>query len=262
MAILAVLFIVVPFLTWYLTWFGRPLSDSTIGEYLSDSKNPRHVQHALSQIVTRVERGDPSVKRLYPQIASLADHPVAEVRVTAAWVMGQDNTSNQFHQALSRLLQDSQPMVRRNAALGLVRFGDGSGRHELMMMMRPYNVPAPEEGTTAINLQQGKPVGQGTLLARIKLSNGEEREVRSPLPGEIGTILVRDGMRVEKGSELVVLRPEPDAVWEALRALYLVGRAEDLPDVDRYAEGGGNMPDHIRQQAVMTAKAIRGRIGQ
>jgi hypothetical protein len=46
---------IVPFLTWYGTWFGRALSDEKIAEYLADEKNPRHIQHALTQIEARME---------------------------------------------------------------------------------------------------------------------------------------------------------------------------------------------------------------
>src|SRR6184192_797220 len=56
--IVAALFIIVPFLTWYGTWFGRNLSDEEIATYLADEKNPRHIQHALSRAEERIERGD------------------------------------------------------------------------------------------------------------------------------------------------------------------------------------------------------------
>ena len=52
--IIAALFIIVPFLTWYLTWFGRALSDEDVATYLADEKNPRHLQHALSQVAERI----------------------------------------------------------------------------------------------------------------------------------------------------------------------------------------------------------------
>ncbi len=35
------------------------------------------------------------------------------------------------------MLNDSQPLVRRNAALGLVRFKDERGHTELLAMLRP-----------------------------------------------------------------------------------------------------------------------------
>src|SRR5882724_905329 len=126
--IVAALFIIVPFLTWYGTWFGRDLSDQDIASYLADEKNPRHIQHALSRVEERIERGDPSARKFYPQIIALARSPTGEIRKTAAWVMGQDNKSEEFHLTLVSLLSDSDPLVRRNAALQLVRFGDASGR--------------------------------------------------------------------------------------------------------------------------------------
>jgi len=48
-------------------------------------------------------------------------------------------------------------------------------------------------------------------------------------------------------------------VWEALRALYLVGQPDDLADVDRYASGVAGMPERVGQQAALTAQAIRER---
>src|ERR1051326_3556477 len=91
--IVAALFIIVPFLTWYLTWFGRGLFDQELANYLSDQNNPRHIQHALLQVEARIEKGDASAKQFYPQIIADSKSPVPEVRKTAAWVMGQDNKS-------------------------------------------------------------------------------------------------------------------------------------------------------------------------
>src|SRR5690242_21837182 len=98
--IVAALFIIVPFLTWYLTWFGRALSDDKIAEYLADDQHPRNIQHALAQIEARMEKNDATVKKFYPRIAELTKNPNTEVRKTVAWVMGQDNTSEDFHRGL------------------------------------------------------------------------------------------------------------------------------------------------------------------
>ena len=68
----------------------------------------------------------------YPDVVAASQHNQAEVRMTAAWVMGQDNAYEDFHSALRPLLQDPNAGVRHNAALGLVRFGDSSGRPELI----------------------------------------------------------------------------------------------------------------------------------
>ena len=144
--IVAGLFIVVPFLTWYFTWFGRNLSEQDLATYLADEKNPRHIQHALLQIEQRIESGDQSARKFYPQIVAASKSSVPEVRKTAAWVMGQDNRSDEFHRALIDLMKDEDPLVRRNAALQLVRFSDAAGRPELRAMLQPFDEKTPLAG--------------------------------------------------------------------------------------------------------------------
>src|SRR5438874_10831415 len=108
--IVAGLFIVVPFLTWYFTWFGRNLSEQDLATYLADEKNPRHIQHALLQVEQRIERGDQSARKFYPQIVASSKGAHAEIRKTAAWVMGQDNKSDEFHRAHIAVLKDDEPL--------------------------------------------------------------------------------------------------------------------------------------------------------
>lgn len=260
--ILAVLFVVVPFLTWYLTWFGRPLSDDDIGKYLSDQKNVRHVQQALTQIEERIEKGDEGARRWYPQIVALAGSPVVEIRKTVAWVMGQDNKAEEFHGGLLQLLADSHPVVRRNAAVQLVRFRDASGRGELRAMLQPYNVKAPVEGTIGSVLGAGAEVRESSLVARITNAQGQTQEVRSPLPGKINQVIAHEGARVGAGDDLLTISADADYVYEALRALFFVGEEEDLPLVESYERGAEGMPERVKQQAAQTAKAIRSRAGE
>mgnify|MGYP000017642854 CR=1 FL=1 len=260
--LLAFLFILVPFLTWYLTWFGRPLTDRQIERYLNDEEKPRRAQHALSQIADRILRGDPSVRRWYPKIVSLAEHPRPEIRLMAAWVMGQDNQAEEFHRALKRLLADAVPMVRRNAALALVRFGDESGRSEILQMLRAEPIRAPDEGTITLSVSAGDDVRAETLLARIRREDGRQVDVRAPWPGRIERVLTTSGARVRTGEEILRLIPEHQQVYEALRALYLIGRAEDLPEVERYINAGSEWPETVREQARRTAHAIRQRTAQ
>src|SRR5918911_5261377 len=107
--LLAALFVAATFLAWYFSWFGRELSDADISKYLADENNPRHVQHALLQIQQRMERGDASAKNWYPQLVALSRNPETEYRLTVAWLMGFDNTSQEFHNALLKLLEDPEP---------------------------------------------------------------------------------------------------------------------------------------------------------
>ncbi len=257
--VLAVLFVVVPFLTWYLTWFGRPLSDDDITKYLSDRQNVRHVQQALTQVEERIEKGDQSARRWYPQIVGLAESPVAEVRKTVAWVMGQDNSSEEFHAGLRKLVADPHAAVRRNAAVQLVRFKDTAGLGELRAMLVPFDVPAPVEGTVGSVLGAGGEVRENALVARITDARNQEQEVRSPLHGKIVEVKTSVGARVSSGDALLTIGPDAEFVYEALRALFLVGESEDLKEVERYAQGVEGMPSRVKEQAAQTAKAIRGR---
>jgi hypothetical protein len=257
--ILAALFIIVPFLTWYGTWFGRDLSDQDIAAYLADEKNPRHIQHALSRVEERIERGDPSVKKFYPQIVALAKSPTAEIRKTIAWVMGQDNASDEFHRALVDLLKDGEPLVRRNAALQLVRFGDGSGRPELRAMLQPFEVKSPLAGSIVSLLTQGSRIKAGGLLARIRDTSNTVQELRSPVDGAIGALSVKEGENVAAGQTVAMLAPDRATISDALRALAYVGTKDDLPLIETFSQGSATNDAEIKQQASLTAKAIKSR---
>lgn len=256
---LAILFVVASFLAWYFTWFGRGLSDAEITKYLVDEKHPRHVQHALLQIQQRIERGDKNAKQWYPQIVALADNQETEFRLTAAWLMGADNASEEFHAALKKLLADGEPIVRRNAALALVRFNDASGRLELLAILEPYILKAPAAGTLASSLSSSAQVSRGTLLARVQEPNSQVVELRSPLLGAVDRLLVANGANVAAGDALLTIKSDEQSVWEALRGLSVIGQADDLPLVERYARGGEKASDRIKQQAALTANSIKAR---
>jgi HEAT repeats len=253
--LLAGLFVAATFLAWYFSWFGRGLSDADISKYLADEKNPRHVQHALLQIQQRMERGEPAAKNWYPQLIMLSGNPEAEFRLTVAWLMGFDNQSREFHDALLKLVRDPEPIVRRNAALALVRFNDGSGREELLSVLRPYSLKVPVDGVVASSLQEGATVARRALLARIQEPDGKVVEMRSPLPGRVNKIAKPNGSQVSRDEELLSLNSDEDSVWEALRGLALVGTVEDLPLVQSYADSAGVL-GRIKEQAGLTAKAI------
>ena len=261
LAVVALIFIIVPFLFWYGTWFGRELSDDEIERYLLEDDKPRHMQHALSQLAEKIGRGDDAARRWYPRIVALAGHPQTEVRMTAAWVMGHDSRANEFHGALTQLVVDTEPIVRRNAALALVRFGDPRGRPELLAMLRPYRIAAPVAGAAQASLSEGIVVKRDTPLARIRSADGQVVELRSPLPGKI-TQRPAPEASVNAGEEIITLAPDAESVWESLRALYLVGEREDLPEVERYAQGAEGMPERVREQAALTARAIQQRAAQ
>ena len=162
------LIVLLPFLFWWNTWFGRQLSDQQVTQYLADDKHPRHIQHALVQIGERIARRDALAARWYPELIRLATHPVEEVRNTDAWVMGQDTAGAGFHDALLKMLQDSSPMVRGNAALSLVRFKDDSGRAEIVALLQPAHIVAPRSGRVADTARVGTAIRQGGIVAKLQ----------------------------------------------------------------------------------------------
>ena len=248
-----------PFLLWYMTTFSRPLTDADLSAYFTDSIHPRRAQHALSQIADRMTSPNQAIresaKPWYPEVIKFSAQGSDELRVTAAWVMGQDNQSAEFHAALLKQLDDANPMVKRNAALSLVRFADPAGREVIAAMLSPYPMVAPDSGTLAIRLKIGDVINPGTMVAHIIVS-GEKVEVRSLVPGTILAWSLPDNSPVVSGKPLLLVDPSPEMVWESLRALYLIGHIEDLPAVNRYARGADAMPQQIQQQATLTAREI------
>lgn len=255
---LAILFLAATFLAWYFSWFGREISDADVSKYLVDDKNPRHVQHALLQIQQRLERGDQAAKQWYPQLIALSGNPETEFRLTVAWVMGFDNQAPEFHQSLLKLVKDEQPIVRRNAALALVRFNDASGREELMSVLQPYPVRVAADGTIASTLKQGAEIARGALLGRIQRSDGQVVELRSPLPGRIHSISKPNGSQVATGDEILTLNSDEGSVYEALRGLSLIGQASDIQSIETYAAREDSSA-RVRQQAQLTINSIQSR---
>jgi biotin carboxyl carrier protein len=252
------LIVLMPFLFWWNTWFGRQLSDRELHEYLRDDKHPRHIQQALVQVEERMSRQDATAKQWYPDLLRLATHQVEEIRNTDAWVMGQDTSAPGFHEALLKMLNDSSILVRGNAALSLVRFGDASGRPQIVALLQPAQITAPETGRIADADRPGTPIHQGGLVAKLQDTHQQMTEIRSPIPGRIRSV-AQTGANVTTGTELAVIDPANDQVWEALRALYLVGQLDDLPAIRPFERELPDVSNDVRLQALNTEKAIRSR---
>jgi len=250
------LIVSMPFLFWWNTWFGRNLSDKQLTEYLQDEKHPRHIQHALVQIGERMNRGDTSVRQWYPDAVRLATHPVEEVRNTDAWVMGQDTSGSGFHESLLKMLSDPALTVRGNAALSLVRFGDASGRPQILELLQPSKVIALQAGTVMDAATVGTAIHQGGVVAKLR-DGGRTVEVRSPISGRLRELSAPTGQMVASGAAIATIDPGTEQVWEALRALYLIGQPGDIESVLPYERELPDIPDHVRLQAVETEKAIR-----
>jgi len=252
------LIVLMPFLFWWNTWFGRQLSDKQLAEYLQDQKHPRHIQHALVQIGERLTRQDASVAQWYPEVVRLASDPVEEVRNTDAWVMGQDTSGTGFHEGLLKMLADPSLMVRGNAALSLVRFADATGRPQILELLQPATVTAPQSGKVIDTSTVGTAIHQGGVVAKVQEDN-QTGEIRSPISGRLRALSARTGQTITAGAQIATIDPGTEQVWEALRALYLVGQQDDIAAVLPYERELPDIPDHVRKQAMETEKAIRER---
>jgi biotin carboxyl carrier protein len=261
------LIVLMPFLFWWNTWFGRRLPDAQIAEYLRDETHPRHIQHALIQLGERMGRHDAAAARWYPELIRLATNRVEEVRNTDAWVMGQDTAIPAFHETLLKMLQDSSPMVRGNAALSLVRFGDATGRPQIVALLQPARVVAPFAGRVTDSDKVGTAIHQDGLIAKLSVdpsveaSQNELRsiELRSPISGRIRSLSAAPGSHIAAGAEVATIAPADEQVWEALRALYLIGQPDDLPAIRPYQRELPEISDRLRQQALLTESSIRTR---
>jgi hypothetical protein len=140
----------------------------------------------------------------------------------------------------------------------LVRFNDDSGHAQILAMLRPYEMASPFSGALDTRLKAGDVVNPGTMVAHIETS-GKRNEVRAAVPGTLIRWLIADHANVTAGEPLVALAPSEGMMWEALRALYIVGRSEDLPDIEQVARAVYGSSPQIGQQAQSTARAIRDR---
>jgi len=255
-------FVLMPFLLWRATWFGRPLTNAQLTQSLQDTQSPRDIQHGLSSVADRIIQNDPTVKQFYPQVVALAASPVPEVRTMDAWVMGQDNTAPAFHTALLRLLNDSNPMVQRNAALALVRFHDTSGHAIIIGILQPAPINSPYAGILQTRLKPGQTINPGTLIAHVEIQNKAKNvrwEVHSETPGTLNRWLTNDGATVSAGQPIAAVLPSDDAVWESLRALYLIGTPADLEAIAPYARRSAGATPQIAEQGRLTMREIRAR---
>lgn len=251
--------VMIPYYTWHSTWFGRPLSDIELTEYLQNQDNPRRIQHALTQVAERMEeRGDSSALQWYEEVIRLSQHPVLQVRVTVAWVMGQDSMNKSFHQALLGMLEDDALLVRRNVALSLVAFADTTGLKELRTMLLPHTIVAPVDGGVTYLVSDGDEVHVGHPLVRLS-SEDSIHELRSPLSSSIQSLPISHDSAVKAGMALVTLSPDTKHVWESLRAMALIGGTEELKLVSAILENP-IFGAEIQSQAILTREAITKRL--
>jgi len=149
--------------------------------------------------------------------------------------------------------------------LSLVRFGDATGRPQIVALLQPARLTAPGAGHVMDSDRAGTAIHQGGLIAQLKLSDSPQPgqpaqtiEIRTPIPGRIRSV-AQTGAKLAAGAEIAVIDPGSDQIWEALRALFLVGQIDDIPAILPYERDLPEISDRVRQQAALTEKAIRER---
>ncbi len=166
--VLALLFVLMPFLFWQATWFGRPLDDAQITKFLEDHEHPRNAQHALAQIEQRIENPDPSIRasarQWYPEIIRVAALGGDEfgLRPPGSW-----GRTIPRRRSIRRCSRCSVTGIRWFAAMlrWAVRFSDAAGHDEIVGMLSPYTVIAPAGGAIATRLKPDETVNAGTSWA-------------------------------------------------------------------------------------------------
>jgi multidrug efflux pump subunit AcrA (membrane-fusion protein) len=162
------------------------------------------------------------------------------------------------------MLNDPSLNVRNNAALALVRFGDGSGHAQIMAMLHPAVVTAPQSGRVVAAAKPSDPIRNGTMVARIDTGSGAPIEVRAPITGTLATVAVHEGDHVNADAVIASVAPGDQQLWEALRALYLIGTPDDLEYIRPLQRESMLLPgaapepisSRVRQQARDTEQAI------
>ena len=79
------------------------------------------------------------------------------------------------------------------------------------------------------------------------------------LTGEVRELRASEGSQVKAGDALADISTDKEHVYEALRALFLIGGSEDIEDVQSYIRGRPGMPEKVQQQAALTLQEIRSR---
>lgn len=122
-------------------------------------------------------------------------------------------------------------------------------------MARPYTVTAPRDGVLRYRIRVREVVNPDSLIVQSR----NRRRNPFPLPGKVQPKAAAEGRRVQANDPIAELEPSAGHAWEALRALYLVGNAEDLADVERLTHPPAGWDPKIGEQAKLTAHLIRSR---
>ena len=135
-----------------------------------------------------------------------------------------------------------------------------AGRPQIVALLQPATITAPDGGHVIDVDKAGHLDSPGRAIAKIKDGQRHHRSALADQRPHSHAFRSRRERASRQGAEIATIDPGDEQVWEALRALYLVGQADDLPAIRAYERDLPEMSDRVRQQAVLTDKGDSGAI--
>ncbi|HXV18169.1 MAG TPA: biotin/lipoyl-containing protein [Gemmatimonadaceae bacterium] len=237
---------------WRGSWGTLPMTDQQISTGLR-AEDPKLLERSLGAVGERMRLNRPA-ERWFADVVSLSKHGDQQVRARAAWVMGLTTSRDDFRAALLSMLNDDARDVRGQAGVSLAANGSRAGHAQIVEMLRPLKVPAPTSGEV-VHTRRAGDVQFGTVILGLR-SGSSTTEVRSPIAGVIGKVLVANGDAVSAGVPVAVMYPSPEHAWSALHALETIGELPDLDVVKPYQGELPGMPQNVVDEAYAAERAI------
>ena len=264
-----VLLILVPFLFWYGTWFGKVLSAAEIEERLNSARQAqieqaagkqkiRQAQHALEQLSRLIQAGE-DASSVYPVVIELSKHAEPVLRRSVVWLMGfaRDNVS--MREALVRALEDEDALVRCNAAMQLSLVDMDRARPVLHRALDPVQIKAEVAGRVIATIDVGLRLREGTNLLRVE-RDGVMSAIGAPFNGTLTSFAVKAGDQVEVGSVLCTMSPSSAQVVEVFKALAVAGDERDTKVIERFTKIGSGHESRVNDYARRAINLIRERL--
>ena len=142
---------------------------------------------------------------------------------------------------LRELLENSEPELRRTAAVRLAQLADDSGRALLVASLYPQNVFALSGGSLEGQLRQGTTVTAGQELGRI---GGQA--LRSPIGGQLHRYYEPQAGGYQLGHRVVEIVPAEASVLESIGAIGLVGKQSDAEELESLARAYPQYSDAVK----------------
>src|ERR1039458_10217992 len=114
-------------------------------------------------------------------------------------------------------------------------------------LLQPVVITSAYAGRVTDTAGIGTAIHQGGLIAKLQSSDGQVHELRSPITGRVRLVSTPTGASSSSAAAIATVDPGEEQVWEALRALYLIGQLDDLPAIRPYEKQLPENPERLRR---------------